>query len=167
MDQVTALAESSASGVLPIIMNFLALIVLTLVLFGFAMKVGRAAFISLLIALYVGFGLFMVFPWKEQMMAGDGMTKAVAGILIFIALSAFPFLILRRVNTLSLMRIHPLPLFFICGLAAGALLALSYQFLGLGTILPATPPITAYVLKPEYLFYWLLAPLVGLFVLAH
>lgn len=167
MDQVTALANSGASGILPIIMNFIALIVLSIVLFGFAMRAGRPAFISLILSLYVGLSLFMVFPWKEQMMTGDGMTKAVAGLLIFLALSAVPFFILRKVNTMGLMRIHPVPLFMVCVLAAGAILALAYHFLALGTILPATSSISAYVLPDQFLFYWLIAPLVALLVVAH
>lgn len=167
MDQVAALAQTSTAGVLPVVMNFLALIVLTVILFAFAMKAGRAAFISLVLALYVGFGLFMVFPWKEQIISGDGMTKAVAALLIFIALSVVPFLVMRRVNTMGAMHIHPLPLFFLSALSAGALLAISYHFLSLATILPATPPLTTYLLPEQYLFYWLIAPLIGFFALAR
>ena len=167
MNQVTALAQSGTSGILPIVMNFLALIVLTLVLFAFAMKAGRAAFISLVLSLYVGFGLFMIFPWKAQLMAGDGTTKAVASLLLFMALSAIPFLVLRRVNTMGLMRIHPLPLFGLSILSSGALLAMSYHFFELAKILPATPPIASYVLPEQYLFYWILAPLVGFFLFAR
>ena len=167
MNQVAAIAQSSTAGVLPIVMNFLALIVLTAVLFVFAMKAGRAAFISLVLALYVGFGLFMVFPWKAQIIAGDGVTKAVVALLLFVGLSIIPFLILRRVNTMGSMRIHALPLFGLSVLSAGALLALSYHFLNLATILPATPPLTTYVLPEQYLFYWLVAPLVGFFVFAR
>ena len=167
MNQVAAIAQSSTAGFPPIVMNFLALIVLTAVLFVFAMKAGRAAFISLVLALYVGFGLFMVFPWKAQIIAGDGVTKAVVALLLFVGLSIIPFLILRRVNTMGAMRIHALPLFGLSVLSAGALLALSYHFLNLATILPATPPLTTYVLPEQYLFYWLVAPLVGFFVFAR
>ncbi len=165
MDQVTALANSGASGVVPILMNFLALIVLTIVLFVFALRAGRPAFISLILSFYIGFGLFTVFPWKEQLMVGDGMTKAVAALLLYAILSALPFLVLRRVNTMGLMSIHPLPLFVLSGLSAGALLAVSYHFLNLAKILPATPPIAAYVVPEQFLFYWLIAPLVAFFVL--
>ncbi len=167
MNQLATLAQSGTTGVLPIVMNFLAVIVLTVVLFAFAMKAGRAAFISLVLALYVGFGLFMVFPWKAQVIAGDGVTKAVAALLLFVALSAIPFLILRRVNTMGSMRVHALPLFGLCALSAGALLAISYHFLNLAKILPATAPLTTYILPEQYLFYWLAAPLVGFFVFAR
>ncbi len=167
MDQVTALAQTGTTGILPIVMNFIALIVLTIVLFAFAMRAGRPAFISLVLSFYVGFGLFMVFPWKAQMMTGDGMTKAVAGLLIYLALCALPFLILRRVNTLGLARIHPLPLFLLSALSAGALLAIGYHFLSLATILPATPPIAMYVVPDKYFFYWLVAPLVGFFAFSR
>lgn len=167
MDQVTALANSGASGVLPVVMNFIALIVLSIVLFAFAMRAGRPAFISLMLSLYVGLGLFLVFPWKDQLMTGDGMTKAVAALLIYIGLSAVPFLILRKVNTMGLMRIHPVPLFIVSMLAAGSILAIGYHFLSLAVILPATPPIAAYVLPEQFLFYWLAAPLVALLIVAH
>ncbi len=167
MDQVTALANSGAGGIVPIIMNFIALIVLSVVLFAFAMRAGRPAFISLILSLYVGLALFTVFPWKDALMTGSGTTKAVAGLLIFIALSAVPFFILRKVNTMGLMRIHPVPLFLVCVLAAGGLLALSYHFLALGAILPATSSLSAYILPDQFLFYWLIAPLVALLVVAH
>lgn len=167
MDQVTALANTSAGGIVPIVMNFIALIVLSLALFTFAMKAGRAAFISLLLSLYVGLALFTIFPWKDALMQGDGTTKAVAGILIFIALSAAPFLILRRVNTMGLMHISPVPLFLVCVLAAGGVLAFAYHFLALSAILPATQAISAYILPDQFLFYWLIAPLIALLVVAH
>lgn len=167
MNQLASLAESGTSGVLPILMNFLALIVLTVVLFTFALRAGRPAFVSLILSLYVGFGLFMVFPWKAQIISGDGMTKAVASLLIFIGLSILPFLILRRVNTLGMARIHPLPLFGLSVLSSGALLAVSYHFMELSKILPATPPIAAYVVPEQYLFYWLVAPLVAFFIFAR
>ncbi len=167
MDQLTAFAQTGTTGVMPIVMNFLALIVLTAVLFAFALRAGRAAFISLVLSMYVGFGLFMAFPWKAQLITGDGTAKAVASILIFLALSALPYLILRRVNTMGLMRIHPLPLLGLSTLSAGALLTLSYHFLSLAKILPATPPITTFVLPEQYIFYWLVAPLIGFFVFAR
>lgn len=148
-------------------MNFLALIVLAGVLFVFALRAGRPAFISLILAFYIGFGLFMIFPWKEQILAGDGMTKAVAALLLYAALSALPFLVLRRVNTMGLMSIHPVPLLILSTLSAGALLAVSYHFLNLAKILPATPPIAAYVVPEQFLFYWLVAPLVAFFVLVR
>lgn len=167
MNQVAAIAQSSTSGILPIVMNFLALIVLTIVLFAFAMRAGRPAFISLVLSFYVGFGLFVVFPWREQLISGDGMTKAVAALLIFLALSAIPFLVLRRVNTMGTMHIHPLPLLLLSVLSAGALLAIAYHFLSLATILPATPSIALYVMPDKFLFYWLVAPLVGFLALAR
>ncbi len=167
MDQVSAIASTGATGIMPILMNFLALIVLTLVLFAFALKAGRASFISLILSFYVGFGLFMVFPWKEQLMSGDGTTKAVAAVLIFLALSAIPFLVLRRVNTMGLMSIHALPLFLLSALSAGALLAVSYHFLNLAKILPATQSLSTFILPEQFLFYWLFAPLFGFFVFAR
>ena len=152
---------------MPILSNFLALIILTVVLFAFAMKAGRASFISLVLSFYIGFGLFMIFPWKAQIIAGDGMTKAVAALLIFLVLSAIPFLVLRRVNTMGLMSIHALPLFGLSALSAGALLAVSYHYLNFAKILPATASIAEYVLPEQYLFFWLIAPLVGFFAFAR
>lgn len=165
MDQVTALANSGASGVVPIIMNFIALIVLTVVLFVFALRAGRPAFTSLILSFYIGFSLYVVFPWKAQFMIGDGMTKAVVAILLYVILSAIPFFVLRRVNTTGLKSIKPFPLLVLSGLSAGALLSVSYHFLNLAKILPATPPVAAYVVPEQYLFYWLMAPLIAFFVL--
>lgn len=167
MDQITALATSSATSVWALIGNFIALLVLTLIFFVFTLRAGRPAFISLVLSLYIGFGLFLVFPWKEQLMAGDGMTKAVAGLIIFAILSIVPYMILRRVNTMGHMHIQAIPLFVLSFLAGGALLAIGYHFLSLATILPATPPLTTYVVPTQYLFYWLVAPLIGFFIFAR
>jgi len=167
MDQITALATSSATSVWALIGNFIALLVLTVVFFVFALRAGRPAFISLVLSFYIGFGLFLVFPWKDQLMTGDGMTKAVAGLIIFAVLSILPYLILRRVNTMGHMHIQNIPLFILSFLAGGALLAISYHFLSLATILPATPPLLTYVVPTQYLFYWLIAPLAGFFFFAR
>ena len=166
MEQAAAVAQTSIMQVWSVAGNFVALIVLTLVLLAFALKAGRASFISLMLSFYVSFGLFMVFPWKAQLIQGEGSTQAAAAILIFFALAIVPFMILRRINTLSLMRIHPVPLTLLCAVSAASLLALSYRFLHIAKILPATPPLETYILPEQFLFYWLIAPLVGFFIFA-
>lgn len=167
MDQLTLLATSSATNVWALVGNFIAFLVLGVIFFIFALRAGRPAFISLVLSFYIGFGLFMVFPWKDQLMSGEAMSKTIAGLIIFVLLSALPYFIMRKVNTMGHLSIGTVPLFILCLLASGALLAIGYHFLGLATILPATPPLMTYVVPTQYLFYWLLAPLAGFLVLTR
>ncbi len=167
MDQFTLLATSSATSVWALIGNFVAFLVVAAVFFVFALRAGRPAFISLVMSLYVGFGLFMVFPWKEQLMGGEAMTVTIAGLIIFGILTAIPYFILRKVNTMGHLSIGTLPLLILCLLASGALLAIGYHFLSLATLLPATPPLVTYVVPAQYLFFWLIAPLVGFIVVSR
>jgi|TARA_R110000824_G_scaffold401771_1_gene615439 hypothetical protein len=167
MDQLTLLATSGATSVWALLGNFVAFLVIAVVFFVFALRAGRPAFISLVLSLYVGFGLFMVFPWKAQLMAGEAMTTTVAGLIIFGILTALPYFIMRKVNTMGHLSIGTIPLFILSLLASGALLAIGYHFLSLATILPATPPLMTYVVPTQYLFYWLIAPLVGFVVVSR
>ena len=48
------------------VMNFLVLIVLTLAVYMFAMREGGAGVISLNIALYCGYAIYSVFPYRDQ-----------------------------------------------------------------------------------------------------
>lgn len=167
MDTVNTLATGGFSDIIGFVGNFLALLIVAGVLFLFALKAGRAAFITLVMALYAGFALFTVFPYKD-MLAGDSATAAfVANTLIFGALTFFPYVLLRRISTTGSMHINPVLLFGLALLSGGFILALGYHILGLSAAIPLTPTLNALFAPDKYFFWWFIAPLVGIFLTAR
>ncbi len=168
LNSITHLATSSALSVWAIVGNFLALIVLAVALFFFGLKVGRAAFVALVMSLYAGFALYSLFPYKDELMksAGTPLVKAVMALIIFGVLTFVPYLIIRRIATSGAMHIPPFMLAILATLSAGCILALGYHFFSLASIIPATPPLSALFSPEKYLFWWFVAPIVGFFFLA-
>ena len=79
MDALNALATGGFSDIVAFIGNFLVLLLLAAALFFFALRAGRALLVSLILALYVGFALFTVFPYKEMFLVRDTpLVRAVA-----------------------------------------------------------------------------------------
>ncbi|KND47363.1 MAG: hypothetical protein AB199_02960 [Parcubacteria bacterium C7867-004] len=167
MDFINTYATGGLGDIISFASNFLVLIVLTVVLFLFAMRAGRAVFTSLVIALYAGYGLYTVFPYKE-MLAGSGGTVATASnLVLFLGLSFVPYLLLRKIATSGLMRINPLIMIILSVATAGFILVLGYQSFDLGSLLPLTPMLESILMPEQYFFWWLVAPLAGLFIAAR
>ncbi len=167
MDTVNTLATGGFADIIGFIGNFLALLVVAGVLFLFALKAGRAAFITLVMALYAGFALFTVFPYKELLSGDSAIATFVANILIFGALTFFPYVLLRRISASGSMQINPILLFGLALLAGGFVLSLGYHILGLSAVLPLTPSLSALFGPDKYFFWWFIAPLVGIFLAAR
>ncbi len=169
MDSITQVATHSAITAWAFVGNFLALLVLTIVLFLFALKSGRAAFIALVVSLYAGFALYSVFPYTEALTKGAGSPAAhsVISILIFGACSVVVYIVVRRIATSGFMHIHPIMLVILSFITAGFLLALGYHFFAIGKVLPLSATLDTYFAPSKYFFYWFIAPLVALFLFAR
>src|SRR4051812_18843965 len=63
---VTNIASHGASSAWLLIGNFLVLFIITLLMIGFSYKTGRGGIISLLVAFYAGYALYMVFPYTKD-----------------------------------------------------------------------------------------------------
>lgn len=167
MDALNTFATGGFADIINFVGNFLALLIVTGALFLFALKVGRAAFIALVMALYAGVALFTVFPYKD-MLSGDSATATfVANAIIFGVLTFFPYVLLRRISTTGSMHINPVLLCGLALLAAGFVLAVGYHLLGLSAALPLTPSLSALFGPDKYFFWWFVAPLVGIFLVGR
>lgn len=165
MDSLNAAATGGFGDIVGFFGNFLVLLVIAGLLFLFAWRVGRAMLVSLILALYVGFGFFTVFPYKEAFIIGDTpLVRAVAGILLFAVLTFFPYVLLRRVSSSGNMRIGPVMLGILALITGGFVLALGYHVLNIAAVIPTTPSLDALFGPDKYFFWWFLAPLVGIYV---
>jgi hypothetical protein len=168
MDALNSLATGGFADIVAFIGNFLVLLIIAGILFFFALRTGRSMLISFILALYIGFALFTIFPYKEQFLIGDtSLTRAVAGIVLFVVLTVFPYVLLRRVSTSGSMRIHPLTLGILALVTGGFVLALGYHVLDIASVIPLTPSLDALFAPDRYFFWWFVAPLVGIFVAAR
>lgn len=165
MDALNSLATGGFSEIVAFVGNFLVLIVLAVLLFFFAVRAGRALLISLILALYVGFALFTVFPYKETLLVGDStLARAVAGMVLFAAFTVFPYILLRRVSTTGALSINPISLALLALATGGFVLALGYHVLDIASVIPLTPSLDALFAPDRYFFWWFLAPLAGIFI---
>lgn len=149
--------------------NFLVLIVVTVILFFFSLRQGASGLISLNLALYVGYGIYTVFPYRDAIIGvGDtAVTQAILSVGLFIVLTAIPFVVALRLTAPSfgaLSIIHDLTLSL---LAAGFVMALAYHVFDISNIYTFSAPLDSLFAPEGYFFYWFVAPLVGLYFLAR
>lgn len=149
--------------------NFLALIVLTTIILVFAMRAGRAGLISLILALYAGYALYIVFPYTNAVVGAGGtpLVQAAISIILFAAASVLPFLLVNRLTGGGFGSLSIIQNFLLALLAAGFLLALGYHVFDISNIYTFPQPLNQ-LFEPEgYFFYWFVAPLIGLYFIAH
>ena len=164
MDSINSFATGGLGDIVSFIGSFLVLLVIAVALFLFALRAGRATFASLILALYAGFGLYTIFPYKDLLGAGGTPLVATAsGLLIFGILTFVPYMLLRRVITGGHTRIDPITLVVLSLVTAGFILALAYNFFNLESVLPLSGSLKALVEPDSYLFWWFAAPLAGIF----
>lgn len=149
--------------------NFLALIVLTIVLLFFAMRGGRSGLISLILALYAGYALYIVFPYTHAVISAGGtpLIQAVLSVILFALATFVPFLLVRRLTGGGFGSLSILQNLVLSFLAAAFLMALGYHVFDVSNIYSFSEPLNQ-LFEPEgFFFYWFVAPLVGLFILAR
>lgn len=149
--------------------NFLALIIITTLLLLFAMRGGRSGLISLILALYAGYALYIVFPFTDAVISAGGtpLIQAILSVILFAIATFFPFVLIRRLTgggfgTLSFFQNLLLSL-----LAGAFLLALGYHVFDVSNIYTFSQPLDQLFAPEGYFFWWFVAPLAGLFVFAR
>jgi hypothetical protein len=149
--------------------NFLVLIILTAVIYMFTMRKGGAVLIAFNLALYIGYAIYIVFPYKDAVI-GIGATPLVSAVLavLLFAVATAPALLLAlrltpsQYGRLSIFQSFPLSL-----LAATFLMALGYHVFDIANIYTFPEPVNQ-LFEPEgFFFYWFVAPLIGLWFLAR
>ena len=165
MDFLNSLSAGGLTDVVGFVTNFLVLIIVAALLFFFALRAGRALLISLILALYIGFALFSVFPYKELVIIGDTpLVRAVCSIALFAVFTFFPYMLLRRVSSTGMMRINPFMLALLALVTGGFVLALGYHVLNIASVIPLTPALDALFAPDKYFFWWFVAPLIGTYI---
>jgi hypothetical protein len=159
--QITNFASHSAASASVWAGNFLALLILFGVMLGFSYKAGRGGIISLLLAFYAGYAVYLLFPYTEAIIAAGGtpIIKAVISIVIYGLATYLPFHFIQRLTkggfgVLSF-------------LAAAFLLALGYHLFHVSKIYTFPEPLNTLFGPDQYFFWWFIAPLLGLIFLVH
>ncbi|MDR3546945.1 MAG: hypothetical protein P4M11_01485 [Candidatus Pacebacteria bacterium] len=116
------------------------------------------------LSLYLGYGIYTVFPFKDfilNMGGGAAASRTVLSLLLFAIAVTLSHVVVKQVMGRSgPVSVTSRALQFI--LAIGFVLAVGYQSFAI-TRLYEFPPIINTIFNPTYFFYWYIAPLVGLF----
>lgn len=149
--------------------NFLVLIVLTVVILFLAMRRGGAGLISLNLALYAGYALYIVFPYRESII-GIGVTplvQAIISVTLFILATAIPFVIAFRLTEPSFGSLNLVQGTILSLAASVFIMALMYHTFDISNVYHFPEPLNSLFEPNGYFFYWFIAPLIGLFFLAR
>jgi len=169
MLQVGTAVSLAGADAMTWVMNFLALIVLTLAVYMFAMREGGAGVISLNISLYCGYAIYSVFPYRDAIVAigATPLVQAALAIGLFIAATAGPFLISMRLTAPSFGQLSFFQGLLLSLVAAVFLLALGYHVFDITNVYTFPDPLNQLFAPEGFFFYWFIAPLVGLYFLAR
>lgn len=151
------------------VMNFLVLIVLTLAVYMFAMREGGAGVISLNIALYCGYAIYSVFPYRDAVITigATPLVQAILAVVLFIAATALPFMISMRLTAPSFGTLSFFQGLALSLVAAVFLLALAFHVFQISDIYTFSDPLRQLFAPEGFFFYWFIAPLAGLYFLAR
>ncbi len=168
-DTVTQYASTGAASAWIYIGNFLILFVLTLVMIGFSYKSGRGGIISLLVAFYAGYAIYIVFPYTDQILAAGGtaMVKAIISIVLYGIATFIPFHFIQRLVGTGFGVLSFVPRFALSFFAASFLLAIAYHVFQVSNIYIFPDPINSLFAPDKYFFWWFVAPLLGLLFFVH
>lgn len=169
VSDVSGLATSGVESVWLLVGNFLILLVLTVLMIGFSYKAGRGGLISLIIAFYAGYALYIVFPYTDDILDAGGSTvvKAVISIALYAAATFAPFHFIQRLTGGGFGVLSFVPRFVLSFLAAAFLLTLAYHVFHVSNIYTFPSPIDSLFAPNEYFFWWFIAPLVALVFLVR
>ncbi len=167
--QVSNVATASAFNAWALIGNFLILAVLTLLMIAFSYYGGKGGIISLIMAFYGGYGLYLVFPYTSVIVDAGGtpLFKALISIFIFLVALFIPFIFIQRLIKGGFGVLSFVPRFALSFLAACFLLALAYHVFNVSHIYTFPEPMNTLFAPDRFFFWWFIAPLAGLFYLVH
>lgn len=140
--------------------DFFAFLVVAAVVAAFAFYFGRSRIVPLVAALYASIPLFIFFPFDTTPYGGVIVTLALW--LGFVLLSMVAFSGLAAFVASG--SIGLIKLVVLSGATAGLVLALAVNVLPVEEIYTFSAPTLALFNTPEAFFFWLAAPLVGIFL---
>ena len=169
MLQVSNLATSGAANAWALVGNFLILVVLTVLMILFSYRAGKGGILSLLVAVYAGYAIYLVFPYTNAIVNAGGtpIIKAVVSVIIFIIATILPFHFIQRLVGGGFGVLSFVPRFVLSFLAATFFMALAYHVFNVNHIYTFPEPMNTLFAPDQYFFWWFIAPLVGLLFLVH
>ena len=165
--QVNELATSYAFTAWNAASDFLIIIILFGILFLFAWYIGRATLVSVLLAFYAAYALYVAFPYASFLPTAPAMTALLSHIGLYAALSLVFYIILRRVVVSDFLYVGIFGTIILSFLGATFLIALAYHVFPVADVYRFTPAIDLLFAAKQYFFWWFAAPAVGLFFLAR
>ncbi len=165
--QIQTLASHTTASFSSVTGDFLSVIIIAGAFFIFARYVGRGQFVALLVSLYAGLALYMIFPFMKYLPSSPALTSLASGVALFASFSMVAYFILRRIVVSDFISISTIGLIILSFLGAGFVFALAYQVFPVREVHAFTPAIDALFAVKEYFFWWIAGPLIGLFMLAN
>lgn len=165
--EVNELATQTAASASAWVSDFLILIVLFGAFFTFVWFAGRAALVSLLVALYGAYAVFELFPYHSLLPDAPPFTALGASIGLYVAFTLVFYIILRRVIVSDFLYIGLFGTLALSFLGAAFLLALAYHVFPVTELYTFSPAVDALFASKHLFFWWFVAPVIGLFLLAH
>lgn len=167
--QVTTIASNGAASAWLWVGNFLVLLILTVIMIGFSYKSGRGGIISLIVAFYAGYAIFLVFPYTNVIVnaGGSPMIKAIISVVLYGIATYLPFHFIQRLVGSGFGVLSFVPRFALSFFAAAFLLTLAYHVFHVSNIYTFPEPINTLFAPNKFFFWWFIAPLAGLLFFVH
>jgi hypothetical protein len=167
--QITNFVTLAVGNAGALLWNFLVLVVLTVVIVLFSYKTGRGGLVSLVLALYAGYAIYLVFPYDHTVISYGTTTlsRAVISIMLYIAACIVPFIFAQRLTHGGIGIISAVPRFGVSFLAAAFVIAIAYHVFNVNHLYSFPKPLDQLFAPDQYFFWWFIAPMVGLFLLVH
>ncbi|MBL1434426.1 hypothetical protein COB87_002585 [Candidatus Wolfebacteria bacterium] len=150
--------------------DFLLIIILVGLMLFFMFRSGRRGVVALTMAVYIGISLYELFPFKEMVLeaaADSPMANLALMAIMLIALTTFPYIVLKRVVVTDFLgRLGIVFLLIVSFLLTATLLASAYHILPIREFYAFTPALDALFAPKEFFFWWFISPLVALFEMA-
>lgn len=166
--QISNVATNAASHSFAVLSNFLVLVVLTVVFILISYR-SKAGIISLLVAFYAGYAIYLVFPYTKDVLAfgSTPLIKAVISVALYFVCCAIPFVFIQRLVNTGIGVISVVPRFGLSFLASAFLMALAYHVFSVNAIYTFPEPMNTLFAPNQFFFLWFMAPLIGLLLLVH
>lgn len=162
LSQVTTTAVHVLTPLWSFVDGFLILIVLFGLLFAFARVMDYGPFIALIAALYIGFALYVAFPYASYLPTAPAMTALGARLALYGVFTIMSYIILRKVAASDFINMSLVGSLIVSLLTAGFLMALAYQSFPVRDIYQFTPSLDQLFAAKEWFFAWFIAPLIGI-----
>lgn len=166
--QVSNTVMGLAQNAWAVVGNFLALLVLTGLMVGLSYR-SRGGIISLIVAMYMGYGIYMLFPYSSMLLSfgGTPLIKTIISITLYLICILIPYIFVERLTSGGFGILSFVPRFVLSFVAATFLMAIAYHVFDVNHLYTFPSPLNQLFAPDKYFFAWFIAPLIALFFLVH